>query len=107
MQGPTGNGNDAQEDVMYSGEVLALLVLAAIAVIVLIAFLFAQSNRTRSSSVRPTPTPTPRFNLVKTPVGSTRNATSTGSGLEAFFGLLLLGVVGVALYKFIESGGFA
>lgn len=88
---------------MQSGEVVALIVLAAIAVIVMIAFLSAQPNRPQWPP--PIPTRQPRHSPVKSPLPSASGPP--GSGLEAILGLVLLGMAGVALLKFIESGGLA
>jgi hypothetical protein len=88
---------------MESGELIALFVLAAIAVIIVVAFLSRQP--TRPQSYAPKPTPRPRSYSVTSPAATTIKPTSPGSGLEALFGLLVLGIAGAALYKFIQSGG--
>lgn len=96
---------------MESGDTVGLVVLAGIVVVLLIAFvawLFSNSRQSQTPTPWSSPTPSrPQPVVTSTSLRQQRAASSSGSGLEALFGLLVLGMAGIALAKFIESGGLS
>ena len=97
---------------MESGDTAALVVVAAIAVVLLIALVaWFFSNASRSQSLPPwssPPTPSRQQSVAtSTSLRKQRVASSSGSGFEALLGLFVLGMAGIALAKFIESGGLS
>lgn len=96
---------------MESGDMTVLFVVAAIAVIALVIFLVSNSSSAshqthqQRQQFRPPRNAPVRSPAIRKPTAPSSLASSSGSGIEALLGLLLLGAASVALYKFIQSGG--